>query len=122
MKLSPLLSFLDQLKVLHWQTFSYSEHKALGKSYDKIGELIDTFVETYYGKYGKEYLAINYNFSIDSYSEGLDVKKLVATRKRELMHYLRTDILTPADNDLKNIVDSIEAEVNHLQYFLDLKQ
>ena len=63
-----------------------------------------------------------HNFSIDSYSEGLDVKKLVATRKRELMHYLRTDILTPADNDLKNIVDSIEAEVNHLQYFLDLKQ
>ena len=38
------------------------------------------------------------------------------------MHYLRTDLLTPADNDLKNIVDSIEAEVNHLQYFLDLKQ
>ena len=28
-------------------------------------------------KYGKEYLSVNYNFSIDSYSEGLDVKKLV---------------------------------------------
>jgi len=121
MKLSLLLSFLDQLKVLHWQTFSYSEHKALGKSYDKIGKLIDMFVETYYGKYGKEYLAINYNFSIDSYSEGLDVKKLVATRKRELINYFRNELLTPADNDLKNIVDSIEGEVNHLQYLLDLK-
>lgn len=122
MKLAPLLSFLDQLKVLHWQTFSYAEHKALGKAYEILSEHIDEFVETYYGKYGKEYVTINYNFNIDSYSEGLDVKKLVAVRKRELISYLRNDLLTPADQDLKNIVDSIEGEINHLQYFLDLKK
>lgn len=121
MKLSPLLSFLDQLKVLHWQTFSYAEHKALGKAYDEISELVDMFVETYYGKYGKNYIVANYNLSIDSYSEGLDVKKLVSSRKRDLINYLRNDLLTSTDQDLKNIVDSIESEINHLQYLLDLK-
>jgi len=121
MKLSPLLSFLDQLKVLHWQTFSYSEHKALGKAYDSLSDLSDRFVETYYGKYGKELSLTTYNFSVDSYSEGLDVKKLVSTRKRELISYLRNELLTPADGDLKNIVDEIEGQINHLQYLLELK-
>ena len=121
MKLSPLLSFLDQLKVLHWQTFSYAEHKALGKAYDEISKLVDIFVETYYGKYGKNYNVVNYNLNIDSYSEGMDVKKLIAARKRELINYLRNELLTSTDQDLRNIVDSIEGEVNHLQYLLDLK-
>ena len=42
MQIVPLLSFLDQLKIYHWQTRSYAEHKALGKAYDEISELMDT--------------------------------------------------------------------------------
>ena len=121
MQIVPLLSFLDQLKIYHWQTRSYAEHKALGKAYDAISGLTDTLVETYLGKYGKTYVNKEYSFSIESYTEGLDVKKAIITRKLTLMNYLRNDLLSDNDKDLLNIVDSIEVEINHLQYLLDLK-
>ena len=46
------LSIQSQLKVLHWQTKSYAEHKAFGKLYDALDGLFDTFIEVYMGKYG----------------------------------------------------------------------
>lgn len=121
MQIVPLLSFLDQLKIYHWQTRSYAEHKALGKAYDAISGLTDTLVETYLGKYGKLFANKEYSFSIESYTEGMDVKKAIITRKLTLMNYLRNDLLSDNDKDLLNIVDSIEVEINHLQYLLDLK-
>jgi len=120
MKLVPFLSFQNQLKVYHWQTFSYSQHKALGKAYDKLDDLFDTFVETYYGKYGKTLSSTVYSFSVDSLTEDTDVKKVIGNKKRDLISYLRVDVLTDSDHDLKNIVDEIEGELNHLQYLLDL--
>lgn len=121
MKISPLLAFQNQLRVLHWQTFSYAEHKALGKTYKILDELFDNFIETYYGKYGKSQENIDYTLHIESYGVDRDVKKTIANKKRDLIGYLRTDLLTDSDQDLKNIVDDIEGQINHLQYLLDLK-
>ena len=42
---SPLLTILNQIKVYHWQTTSFSEHKALDMAYESLGELVDEFVE-----------------------------------------------------------------------------
>lgn len=120
MKLVVFLSFLNQLKIYHWQTFSYAQHKALGKSYETLDELFDKFVETYYGKYGKTLQAKIYNFEADALTSDTDVKKAIANKKRSLISYLRNDVLSEADEDLKNIVDEIEGELNHLQYLLDL--
>ena len=121
MQIVPLLSFLDQLKIYHWQTRSYAEHKALGKAYDAISGLTDTLVETYLGKYGKTYVNKEYVFSLESYTEGMDIKKTIISKKLNLMNYLRNDLLSENDRDLQNIIDSIEGEINHLQYLLDLK-
>ena len=43
----------NQVKYFHWQTKSYAQHQALGRVFDSITELIDTFVETLMGKYGR---------------------------------------------------------------------
>lgn len=47
--LNKVVSFLlysrSQTHIWHLQTESYSEHKALGDYYEKIGELLDTFSE-----------------------------------------------------------------------------
>ena len=120
MKIVPFLSFLDQLRVFHWQTRSYAEHKALGKAYDSLSELFDKFVETYYGKYGKSIITADYVISVESYGEK-DIKKEIGSKKRALVSYLKNELLNDSDSDLKNIVDEIEAEINHLQYLLDLK-
>ena len=51
--ITPFLKIQQQLRIFHWQTESYAQHKAFGKAYEEFDDLIDTFVETYIGKYGK---------------------------------------------------------------------
>lgn len=127
LELSRFLSFLNQLKVYHWQTFSYAEHKAFGKAYEDLDELFDQFIEVYYGKYGKNEASTDYYAVAESYVGGPDLsgnagkpKKNIGNKKRELLAYLRKDLLTETDTDLLNIVDEIEASINRLQYLLDL--
>jgi DNA-binding ferritin-like protein len=53
--ISTLMASRDQAHIFHWQVngpSSYSEHKALGKYYDAIPDMLDALVESYQGKYG----------------------------------------------------------------------
>jgi len=50
--LSVLIHSVNQTHVFHLQTNSFSEHKALNKYYDSIGDIVDTLAESYQGKYG----------------------------------------------------------------------
>jgi len=49
--ISLLLHSRNQIHVLHLQTKSYAEHKALDDYYSGIVDLIDGLVESYQGKY-----------------------------------------------------------------------
>ena len=37
--------------IAHWKTQSYSQHKALGKFYDSLVDMIDGIVEAYQGRF-----------------------------------------------------------------------
>ena len=42
-----LIKLQNQLRINHWQTDSYAQHKAFGETYDALGGLLDELVETY---------------------------------------------------------------------------
>ena len=44
------LEMLNIVKLYHWRTHSYAEHKATDELYAKLNEHIDTFVEVLLGK------------------------------------------------------------------------
>ena len=44
--ISIFLTFLNDVKIYHWQTKKYARHVASGDLYKKINDTIDTFVET----------------------------------------------------------------------------
>ena len=46
-----LLHSATNTHFFHWETNSFSEHKALGKYYEEIVDLVDSYVETYMGCY-----------------------------------------------------------------------
>jgi hypothetical protein len=50
--ISILLSSREQAHIFHLQTPSYAQHKALQGYYEDIVDLIDTYVESYQGRYG----------------------------------------------------------------------
>ncbi len=46
------LQMLNTVKLYHWKTSSYAQHKATDELYTNLNANIDTFVETMLGKTG----------------------------------------------------------------------
>ncbi len=115
----PLVQFQQQLRIFHWQTESYARHKALGKTYEALDDLIDSFVETFMGKYGRlKSTEGNYTITLTNL-EGNDIVKIID----EFIAYLETyeTELDEKDTDLFNIRDEMKGESNTLKYLLTLK-
>lgn len=119
--ITKLLTVQAQLRVYHWQTKSYAEHKALGKLYEGLDGLIDTFVETLSGKKGGVPSAKdNFTFVAENYKDN----KTVVAFLDEFSVYLTQDVptmLDGKDTDLLNIRDEMLGAVNQTKYLLRLK-
>jgi DNA-binding ferritin-like protein len=117
LNLTVLFTVLNTLKIDHWQTSSFAEHKALGTAYKKLDGLFDTFVEHFYGIAGFPNSEVSYKITLSSYSDNLIAK--YNNIRKEVVGYLQS----AANNsgDLKNICDEIEGEFNHLLYRLNQK-
>lgn len=113
-----LLQIQNQLRLFHWQTKSYSVHKALGKAYEALDGLIDNFVETAMGKGDTDFNGeiIIKIFDINS----LDLNEALETYKAFLLD-LGASLNEIVDTDLINIRDEMLGEINKLSYLLTLK-
>jgi hypothetical protein len=93
----------------HWSTDSYSKHKALRQYYDKIVPLIDGFVESYSGKYGKiiKFPSV-YHQPKDPIQYLKSLQGFVGDARKDL----------PQDSELQNIIDEIADLINSTTYKL----
>ena len=111
-----LVQMEQQMRIFHWQTKSHARHKAFGKVYSNLGDLIDTFTEAWMGKNGR----VRVSGPIELQNLGGDVEQIVDGYIETLVGM--TDILDPQrDTDLLNIRDEILGEFNKLKYLLTLK-
>jgi DNA-binding ferritin-like protein len=104
------------MKVYHWNTNSFSRHKASDQFGGKLGELVDQFVEVFIGRYMAKpsisKVIIDPNFLTDEGSENL----LIKSRK-----YLEDLSILIKDTDLLTIRDELLSEVNQTLYLYQLK-
>jgi hypothetical protein len=111
-----MLEARDCLHLVHWNTKSYAEHKALGKFYDSWLDLVDSFVETYSGRYGRIEGKVDISVSSDYDS---------TTYLEEIRTFLQLEaptVIAPTlDADLANILADMLGLVNHTLYLLTLK-
>jgi hypothetical protein len=113
-----LLTLHNQLKIHHWQTKSYAEHKALGRAYDEFSGLIDEFIEVFMGKYGRIESRDGFKIELSNYND-LSTVDFVD----KYINYLVTELpkgLEESDTDLFNIRDEMLAQLNKLKYLLTL--
>jgi hypothetical protein len=110
-----MIQMEQQLRILHWQTKSYARHKAFGDTYAALGDLIDSFVEAYMGKYGR----IKVSGPIELMNIDNDVDLLVDEYIQLLVNV--SDSLEEDDTDLMNIRDEILGLMKKLKYLLTLK-
>lgn len=115
-----LIKLQNQLRINHWQTESFAQHKAFGKAYDNLGDLLDSLVEVHQGKYGRIFYPSDVSTEIRNESD-LDMTKVLV----EVTDYLSSEfdkhINPEKDTDCLNIRDSILQELNQLKYLLTLK-
>jgi hypothetical protein len=115
-----LLTTQIQFRVLHWQTLSYSRHKAYGEIYDSLNENIDEFVESCQGKYGR-FEFTNESAMIKLYNlKTLDIDAFLRATETFLLE-LNSEFSSEKDSDLLNIRDEMLADLNKLRYLLTLK-
>ena len=115
--ITPLVQFQQQLRIFHWQTDSYAQHKAFGKSYENLDDLVDSFIEKYMGSFGRSKPTTTFVLELKPLSQSnVDIT---------IQHFI--DYLKGMDNeisdntDLLNIRDEILGEIHQLKYLLSLK-
>lgn len=114
------LQMLNTVKLYHWKTHSYAEHKATDKLYTKLNENIDTFVEIMLGKHGNRVDLTNIK-SIPLY----DFNNVQSFKKKinEYRHFLinmnkDADLNITNNSDLLNTRDEILGNINQFEYLL----
>jgi DNA-binding ferritin-like protein len=115
-----LLKLITQLRIFHWQTESYAQHKAFGNAYESLSDLLDRLVEVHQGKYGRIAYTSPAGLEISN-SEDLNAQDILT----EVADYLTTNFNeihdSVKDSDCLNIRDEMVAEINKLKYLLTLK-
>lgn len=106
-----LLHSVTNAHILHLSTTSYSAHQALGNYYAEIGDIVDSFVEAFQGKYGllTGYKS-DYMIPSDPLTYMVYLKDEVATLRREPKF--------PQDSELQNITDEIAELIDSTLYKL----
>ena len=123
-KLSPealvtgLLTMVNQYKILHWQTISFSQHKAFDGIFGDLNGLVDDFVETYMGKYGRVFAAGSFGVTAENYSK-VNCIAVTDSYIKFLTDKLPTAV-SPKDTDMLNIRDEMLGKLNQLKYLLTL--
>lgn len=119
-KVQYFLEIQSQFKILHWQTKGYARHQAFGGIYGTLDGLVDTFIETAMGKFGR--------FSLEENDKALNIDNLQDVNIVDFLQEIKgflvslTGELDPnSDTDLLNIKDEMLGEINKLAYLLTLE-
>lgn len=117
------LEMLNTVKLYHWKTMKYAEHKATDDLYSELSDKIDEFVEVLMGKDGKRInLTGKKSLRLQDFNNSNAFKKYVEEAKKYLIKMTdNKNISTSENSDLLNIRDEILGILNKFTYLLTLK-
>jgi len=111
------LSIRDNVKIYHWQTKSYSRHKASDKLSTLLGDLMDKFLEVMQGSRNKR---IQIGTELPIIIKNQTDTSIVTILKQFRDWLIKNDglpsFLTKTDTELLNIRDEILGVVNQTLY------
>lgn len=115
-----MLMMRNQVKVYHWQTFSFGRHKATDNLVDSLDANIDKFTEAYMGRYGRPKFTAKTGalrvFDMTDKKAPELIKNGIKWLTKELPKLLRKE-----DTDLLNIRDEILGDLQQVLYLFTLK-
>jgi hypothetical protein len=112
---------LNTVKLYHWKTTSYAQHKATDELYSKLNESIDSFVEIMLGKKGDRVnLTETKSIPLHDYTELSSFEKEVEMYKDYLIG-MSSYFDSKLDSDLLNTRDELLGHLNQFTYLLTFK-
>ena len=114
------IQILNIIKIYHWKTLSYPEHKATDELYESFNGRMDEFVETMLGKTGKRFnLSSTKSIPFYDYTNVTKFKQCIETFKSYLVTMSNAPYFkNPGNSDLLNIRDEILGDLNKFTYLL----
>jgi DNA-binding ferritin-like protein len=118
--IATFIELLNTIRLFHWSTTDYTQHKATDELYSKLNDHIDEFVEILLGKDSKRVHMIEKRIDLIDVKSTNDLKKQIHEFREFLIDF---DILFDErrDSDLLNKRDEILGNINQFLYLITLK-
>jgi DNA-binding ferritin-like protein len=114
------LEILNTVKLYHWRTHSYAEHRATDDLYEELNKHIDQFVEVLLGKDASRIRMVDRRIQLMDVSTKTDLRKYIFECRAFLVDMNRY-FDAKQDSDLLNIRDELLAIFNRFLYLLTFR-
>ena len=102
------IEFLNNLKLFHWNTHSYSQHMASDQLFEELTKKIDTLIESFLQNRISIKTTIQLNTNPSDFS-------------KKMKEFRMCLILAEVPYELSSLVDDILIDIDQFQYRLTLK-
>lgn len=111
------LEVLNMVKLFHWKTHSYAQHKATDELYSELNEHIDTFVEILLGKDESRIKMVEKRIDLIDPNNLNDFKSRIYEYRSFLID-MGSYFDLKKDSDLLSVRDEILGDINKFLYLL----
>ena len=108
---------LNTVKLYHWKTRSYAQHKATDELYGRLNENIDKFVEILLGKDESRINMVHNQLKLIDPTSSPDFKKKIYLY-RDFLINMNQYFDAKTDTDLLNVRDEILGDINQFLYLM----
>jgi hypothetical protein len=108
---------LNTVKLYHWKTHSYAEHKATDELYAKLNENIDRFIEVLLGKDASRIKMIEKQIDLIDSSNTNNFKSRIF-EYRDFLNNIHHHLDIKKDSDLLAIRDDLLENINQFLYLM----
>jgi len=118
-----MLETLMSIKLYHWNTFSYSTHKATDDIYGSLSDNMDKYAEIMIGKSDGKYRIHTNDFKTLKV-DGINNNKAMENKVKHLISQLNkfhSGLKGIEYSDIANVRDEIVGDLNKFLYLLTLK-
>ena len=110
---------LHTIKLYHWKTKSYPQHKATDELHEKLAEQTDRFIEVLLGKTSSRIDMLEHKLTLYDFDNKQDFKHKLFEFRQFLVD-LQQIFPSKRDTDLMTIRDDMLESVNQFLYLLTL--
>jgi len=112
------LEILNVVKLYHWKTRSFAQHKATDELYGKLNDNIDSFVEILLGKDESRIRMLSKPLPLIDANNTREFKDRIYEYREFLIKDISMFFDSKRDTDLLNIRDEILGNINQFLYLM----